>query len=240
MANSEDVIWVKCASCGNQSRKHKVLCLKVKHLLDGPEGIPETDEFHRFVECMGCESLKYVSSSLDRQAQSHGYEVYEEDFRVYPDAPGTAGNRRLAAISNEDLIDDKGKNLIPDTVWKMYRETIDAFNANIRTLAGGGLRAVVEAICIDKRINAKNLMESIDELSKQGFLTKAQAELLHEERYLGNAALHEMATPSIQDIEDGLGIVEGLIATIYVLPSKAERLKTRREAKKSEKKPLKT
>ena len=48
---------------------------------------------------------------------------------------------------------------------------------------------------------------------------------------LGNAALHEMETPSVQDIEDGLEIVEGLINTIYILPSKAERLKKRREAK---------
>ena len=55
--------------------------------------------------------------------------------------------------------------------------------------------------------------------------------LLHEERYLGNASLHELTTPSARDIEDGLGIIEGLINTIYILPSKAKRLKDRREAK---------
>jgi hypothetical protein len=113
----------------------------------------------------------------------------------------------------------------------MYKETIEAINAGIRTLAGGGLRAVVEAICLDKKITDGNLQKKIEELAKQGFLTKNQAELLHEERYLGNAALHELATPSGQDLEDGLGIVEGLIRTIYILPSKAKRLKERREAK---------
>ena len=55
--------------------------------------------------------------------------------------------------------------------------------------------------------------------------------MLHEERYLGNSALHELATPSAQDIEDGLTIVEGLINTIYILPSNAKRLKHHREAK---------
>jgi hypothetical protein len=122
--------------------------------------------------------------------------------------------------------------LIPEAVWKLYRETNDAVNSNIRTLAGGGLRAVVEAICLDKKISSGNLQQKIETLANQGFLTKTQAELLHEERYLGNAALHELATPSAQDIEDGLGIIEGLINTIYVLPSKAARLKKRREAKK--------
>jgi len=117
-------------------------------------------------------------------------------------------------------------------VRKMYKETIDALNANIRTLAGGGLRATVEAICLDNKIEKGNLQEKIDELAKRNLLTTAQAELLHEERYLGNAALHELETPTAQDIEDGLLIVEGLINTIYVLPSKAKRLKERREFKK--------
>jgi hypothetical protein len=62
-------------------------------------------------------------------------------------------------------------------------------------------------------------------------LAKPQTELLHEERYLGNAALHELATPTAEDIEDGLGIVEVLIEAIYILPAKAQRLKKRREAK---------
>ena len=89
----------------------------------------------------------------------------------------------------------------------------------------------MEAICLDKKIVDGNLQKKIEELSKQNLLTKAQADLLHEERYLGNAALHELATPTPYDIEDGLGIVEGLINTIYILPSKAKRLKDRREAK---------
>ena|SRR6266403_1790607 len=79
------------------------------------------------------------------------------------------------------------------------------------------------------------LVDKIDELAKRNLLTSAQVELLHEERYIGNAALHELETPSPQDIEDGLGIVEGLINTIYILPSKAKRLKERREAKKKPK-----
>jgi hypothetical protein len=115
----------------------------------------------------------------------------------------------------------------------MYKETNDALNANIRTLAGGGLRATVEAICLDNGITSGTLLGKIDELAKQNLLTKAQADLLHEERYLGNAALHELATPSTQDIEDGLGIIEGLINTIYILPTKAERLKKRRAKKKA-------
>ena len=226
MSDDEKTIWVICANCGQESRKHRILYEKVDNDFDEPDYPPVSQEFHRLVECMGCERKKYVISTLD--CLNSGAD--EENFKVYPDAPGIAV-RRKAAISSDEAKDDLGRMLIPEAVRKMYKETIEALNANVRTLAGGGLRAVVEAICLDKQIEERTLQKKIEELAKQNLLTNAQAELLHEERYLGNAALHEMATPSAQDIEDGLSIVEGLINTIYILPSKAKRLKDRREAK---------
>lgn len=66
-------------------------------------------------------------------------------------APGTI-QQRVPAINNDEAIGDDGKLLIPASVWKMYKETIDALNGNIRTLAAGGLRATVEAICLDNKV----------------------------------------------------------------------------------------
>ena len=104
-------------------------------------------------------------------------------------------------------------------------------NAGIRTLAAGGLRATVEAICLENGLTSGTLQKKIDELAGKNLLTASQAELLHEERYLGNAALHELETPAHHAIEDGLQIVEGLINTIYILPIKAARLRKAREKK---------
>ena len=220
----KQTVRVICANCGHQYRNHRVLYEKVDRFCNGPHEPETRREYHRFVECMGCDTPKYFISTLDLQNyDEYPGGPYESNFIVHPDSPGAAV-RRAAVINNDD-------RLVPVPVWKMYRETIDALNGNIRTLAGGGLRAVVEAICLDKKIADGTLQKKIDELAKQGFLTTTQAELLHEERYLGNAALHELDTPSAEDIEDGLGIVEGLINTIYILPSKAANLKKRREAK---------
>jgi len=226
MSEKEQTIWVTCATCGQGYRRHRILHEKVVNITDEPHGPTLSKEFHRFVECMGCENTKYVISTLDCQ----NCDAEEENFIVYPDAPGNLV-RRKPAIRDDDIRDGRRGFLVPESVWKMYKETVEALNANILTLAGGGLRAVVEAICLDKGITDGNLQKKIEELSKQNLLTNTQADLLHEERYLGNAALHELATPSPYDIQDGLGIVEGLINTIYILPSKAKRLKDRREAK---------
>jgi hypothetical protein len=114
----------------------------------------------------------------------------------------------------------------------MYRETIKAMNADAAVLAGGGLRAIVEAICKHQAVAGKNLQEKIDELVSKGLLAASQAELLHEERYLGNAALHELEPPSQRELELGLQIIEGLLNTIYVLPAVAGELKKKRLAKK--------
>ena len=117
---------------------------------------------------------------------------------------------------------------VPDDVRKMYHETIACLNAAANTLTAGGLRATVEAICKHQKIKGRNLKKRINGLAEAGVLAQAQADYLHEERYMGNDALHELKTPSKQDLEDGLKIVEGLMTTLYVLPMHAARLKAKR------------
>ncbi len=118
---------------------------------------------------------------------------------------------------------------LPESMGHIYSETIIASNAGALTLAGGGLRAIVEAICIDRKVSGQDLQKKIDDLVAKGLLAKPQADLLHEERYIGNAALHEILPPAKQEIEDGLVIVEGLMNTIYILPLRAERLHEKRQ-----------
>jgi len=228
-SEAKKTIWVVCESCGYQQRNHRILHQKVKRITENPYCGSVIDiEYHRFVECMGCESLKYVTSSFD-PLEMNPNEREETNFKVYPDAPVEV-TRRKPTIALDDLRGHAGTQLIPDAVWKMYKETSGALSHGIRTLAAGGLRATVEAICLDLGISNGDLQQKINKLATRDFLTATQAKFLHEERYLGNAALHELETPSAQAIKDGLGIVEGLINTIYILPDKASRLRTQRES----------
>jgi Domain of unknown function (DUF4145) len=89
----------------------------------------------------------------------------------------------------------------------------------------------VEAICKDQKIEGRTLEKKIDKLAEQGLMTKPQADLLHEERFIGNAALHELEPPSEGDLKLGIDIIEGLLGTIYILPGKAKRLRAARERK---------
>jgi hypothetical protein len=217
--------WVPCNECGGADRKHRILFEKTNPISSLEEGW-QYDEHHQLLECMGCESIRYRRYCIgDNNSGEYGErELY--NIEVFPSAVGNPAIRPVRDFGHDDELEP----LVPENVVKMYRETILALNSGARTLAGGGLRATVEAICLAKEITAGTLQVKIDALVSQGLLTEAQANLLHEERYLGNAALHELATPSKSDIEDGLQIVEGLIQTIYVLPAKAGRLRAKREA----------
>ncbi|MBA4190810.1 MAG: hypothetical protein C0467_22720 [Planctomycetaceae bacterium] len=221
-------MWVLCPACGDRHTNHRVLHEKVEHIIDGPDGCPVADEFHRFVECMGCESRQYAITRMQIEGLEH-WEREENTLKLF--GPGQ-NESHTSGKKSKDRFDDED-DLIPAPVMQMYQETCQAIRANIRTLAAGGLRATVEAICMNKGITGGTLEKKIEKLEERGFVTKSQGELLHEERFLGNAALHEIEKPSAHDLIDGLHIIESIIDTTYVAPAKAARLKKKREAKKT-------
>jgi hypothetical protein len=165
--------------------------------------------------CRGCETVRFREVSWDTfNLDDEGQPLTK--VKIFPEV--IASER--AAVETDDF---------PDRVSRIYGETVRALNAGALILAGGGLRAIVEAICIDQKVTGGNLQKRIDDLVARGLLARPQAELLHEERYIGNAALHEISPPAKTDIEDGLLIVEGLLNTIYTLPDRAKRLRKKRE-----------
>jgi hypothetical protein len=217
-------VWVHCSNCGSDTRNHRVLHEHTEPNADEYQYYGES--YHQLLQCMGCAAVRYRRFDMDeyhRDEITHQPEPFNDE--IFPHIQ-QGRHSSFNAKSNPALI--------PSDVLKMYLETLAALNSNALTLAGGGLRATVEAICLNQGITNGSLEKKIDSLVQRQLLTTSQAELLHEERYIGNAALHEMTTPSAEDIEDGLQIVEGLINTIYILPVKAKRLKKVRE--KAEKK----
>ncbi len=198
----------------------------IKSFGDGP-GEPETEaRYYRIVECMGCNSVKYMTSQARLDTWDDGEEF---SINVYPDGV-VSKTRRAAPFPEND-------SRLPDAVSRMYSETLGAINAGSRTLAAVGLRATVEAICLDKGVDERDLEKKIDALVGAQHLSKPEADFMHEQRYLGNAAVHEMQTPDPSILESGLEIVEHLISAMYIIPTKAARMKEERMGRSSDKRP---
>lgn len=141
-------------------------------------------------------------------------------------------------------------------VDSVYRQTITAFNHGSSTLAGAGVRLLVEGVCRDKgilkgraytdqgklvrdRTTKKiilkdNLEGKINGLRDKGHISKTQAVVFHELRKLGNDAAHELDQPSLKLVEECIDAVEHLFKQVYDQP---DLLKKLRDRKKPDKKP---
>jgi hypothetical protein len=203
-----------CGDCGGAPRNHDIVGEYETSWQE--EEIGEQGGItHEICICRGCDTVRFRQVIWDTMdTDDEGQPLLK--IRIFPEL----GASERAAVEVNDF---------PNRVGRIYLETVRAMNAGALILAGGGLRAIVEAICIDQNVDGRTLQNKIDDLVSKGLLAKPQADLLHEERYIGNAALHEISPPAKADIEDGLVIVEGLLNTIYTLPDRAKRLRKKRE-----------
>ena len=164
-------ISIPCSSCGGSRRNHRV----IKDYIDQWRNEDDSvfgQSVYQICQCAGCDSVRFRIESWnsdDIDPRTGNAEIHES---IYPEAADSTS-------PSIDILD------LPDSISRIYRETVIAFNAGALILTGGGLRAIVEALCIDKNVQGRNLQEKIDNLAQQGFLAKPQADLLHEERYLG-------------------------------------------------------
>lgn len=224
-AASQKVVKAPCSNCGGGHRNHLVHFAKDRPWEDEDHGESGTDSY-QVVQCMGCDTLRFLQASTVNTWTRGGEETSDDTITVYPNQEQrpTRASRFIATLDP-----------IPPKVLMIYNETIQAYNTEAPILTGAGLRAIVESLCNHEEIATGTLQKRINGLVEKGVLAKPQAEALHEQRFLGNAALHETEEPSRAELNDGLQIVETLLHTIFVLPQHAARMKAKREAKKAAK-----
>ena len=140
---------------------------------------------------------------------------------------------------------------LPNEIRRIYRETIECFNNDIWTLCAAGLRAIIEGICADQKITdgpvqvtkgdgsthtvRKDTLEGkIAGLGEKEILAQDNTTILHEHRFLGNEAVHELTQPSSDELSLAIDIMEHTLDALYELPDKAAELK-RMKAKRLKK-----
>lgn len=224
---------ILCLDCAKRTN-HRV---EVSFEHDGSE----VDEDHgwsfdwsndyQIVRCLGCDSISF-----------RHLESTSEDF------PGAGPGERLYPKRAAASIPKKDFDTLPPAVERIYGEVIDCYNDDIYTLCAAGLRAIVEGICADqnvvdgpveipvpaggtKTVRKSNLEGMIFGLHEKGLLTAKNAATLHEHRFLGNHAVHELKKPSTIELRLAIEIIEHTLEQIYELPEKANELKRRINSK---------
>jgi hypothetical protein len=192
----------------------------------------EWSNHYQIVKCQGCETVTFRQTSWF--SEQDPYEPLTE--RLYP-------KRDAKTINAKPFLN------ISNTLRRIYGETVDCFNNESMTLCAAGLRAMVEGVCADQKIidgpvevSAKgggtqiirkiNLEGKISGLHEKGILTQSSAITLHELRFLGNDAVHELVSPSSEELLLAINIVEHVLEQLYEIPSKALQLKQKSAARK--------
>jgi hypothetical protein len=94
----------------------------------------------------------------------------------------------------------------------------------LSVLTGIGIRAIVETVCREKNSPGGNLAAQIGGLVTLNLITQNEANILHDLRFMGNKAAHEVREHSSQDLNLAFDIIEHLLKTVYILPEQARQL----------------
>jgi hypothetical protein len=122
---------------------------------------------------------------------------------------------------------------LPDHLEDLYEEIIKTFNDRAFVLSAGGLRALLEGICVDQGVTrgpdaagkvVKTLEGKINGLKDLDNVPASIVENLHGFRFLGNTALHELDRPPAEDLAEAIEVIEDVMNVIYELDYKSARL----------------
>lgn len=172
----------------------------------------DNDDFHwstdfDIIQCNGCDNIQFRTTYEDEYMRDYDEikgPIYYQDKDYFP--------KNLLKHNSINYAHE-----IPDKIRIVYFETVEALKNKIYLLAGVGLRAVIEAICLEQNIPGRNLEIKINKLVQNNLITKKDASRLHSIRFLGNDSVHEMAVPNEQKLRIALDIIENLLKNLYLI-----------------------
>ena len=186
------------------------------------------------------EAEKAGEVSRQRNASGYGTKQYAQALWNDGEKKGWLVQNKVPRLVAEATIKPTSKTTgrplrafdhIPDTVFLLYNEAVQAVNGEMYVSCAAVLRAMIEAICADKGIvegpvayqtgRRKNLEGKINGLLEAGLIIQDHANVLHPIRNLGNDSLHEGVAFDRRLLETAVEIMEHLIYVVYELPNKS-------------------
>jgi hypothetical protein len=203
-------LWVACSFC-NRETSHKVLA-EFEWTFPTIEHEPQFWKNYLTILCQGCKTLSFCLESRDTESWD-----YDRNGNPVPVVERELFPRRLAG--RPPL---KNARFLSEHIFGIYKETHDALCNRQPVLTGLGIRAIVEAVCKEKVGDQGDLKKKIDRLAAAGLVSPDQAKLLHELRFMGNYAAHEVKVHSAGELDLAFDVVEHLLQGGYLLSAAAD------------------
>lgn len=185
--------------------------------------------------CAGCESFVLESYDIPEYfdfGERDTEEIDGAELAALVELEDESSNLNVDYFpkrTEHDLI-TKNYTQLPARLRNIYQELILAFNNETPILCAVGIRALIEGICFDHEIAGRNLEKKIEGMIS--ILPKNIVSNLHNLRFMGNEAAHELSTPSQQELQLAIEICEDLLNYLYELDYKASYLNQVRNQQK--------
>jgi len=233
----DERIKVFCAECKRETNHLVLLSADINGREDyGEHDWIAWDSHNQIIQCQGCDSVSFRHTNSNSEDMVH-LDNNEWDYAVH---------ERLYPQRSQNTLVIKEYFNTPHNIRRIYREVIDCYNNESYTLCGAGLRAIIDGLCAangvtdgpvertkndgtTEIVRKSNLEGQIAGLHEKGILTKQHSDILHEHRFMGNKAVHELDQPSQKELELAISIVEHTLENIYELPEKAAEIRARKK-----------
>jgi hypothetical protein len=226
------IIPVFCHKCNNDTM-HKILHSESKYgeVNNEFDDWFSWEDFYQIIQCQGCKCISFRKcGTTSKDYDENGLENINESLFPF---------RSKHSLVKKIFIH------IPYNLRTIYHETIDCYNNGNLILSGAGIRAIVEVLCNENNIEdgeieytkengeiackrSNNLQGKINGLYEKNLLSLKNSQILHEHRFLGNKAVHEVISPNKAELKLAIEILEHMFDEIYEIPQKANLLTNER------------
>lgn len=203
-----------CNGCGRVTKHRVVAALRESGSEDcGGGNSIDWRVNYETIQCQGCEEVSFRKASTnseDWDFDNDNNAAYHETVTYFPVRSGHAGKIEPYTL--------------PPNINSIYIETKGAIDNGLSVLAAVGIRTIIEAVCNDLDVRARNLEEKINMLLKQGKVSPEGAALLHTLRGLGNKATHRVTQHPTEHLLLAMKVIDHLLEATYIIPPAMERV----------------
>lgn len=200
------IIKCYCPSCEHYTN-HEVLHTEVEQ---GDDDDYWWRRNYSIARCCGCEQLIILTETPeegDVEYDENGNQYVPTRYKTYPThEPIAKGLMNLWPT--------------PESISNAYKETLTALNNNCFLLAAAGFRMIIEAVCLENNIQGKPLESKINNLCKKDIITRRDRDRLHSIRFMGNDSVHQIKSPTKEELLLVLDIVNIMLKNLYILENK--------------------
>jgi hypothetical protein len=120
----------------------------------------------------------------------------------------------------------------PTWLWKcpgdlkaVMTEVYRSLDANNLRLPMMGARTLIDLLMLDKVGDAGTFGEKLKKLENLGVISSQNRIVLEAALHVGSAAAHRGHSPSSDEVNDVMDIVENVLHAVYILPEMAAKLR---------------